>query len=313
MMDIRTSSVAGEVIWLCRCAVLAIGICAVHHSAFAQWAVSPSPFAESMDAPDDASWPTLLPDAWQLTVLPDGLLYRSYLAGPKESRLDTQLVYEKDDGWLLDATVGGRVGLLRFTAPDGLSAFQVDVEGSAQLRQDPGEDYDIRSVDFRGGVPFTWARCNHQWKLAYYHISSHLGDEFVLKNPTFPRLNYVRDSVVLGYSWYPDPTVRLYGEAGYAFYTDVAQPWEFQFGTEYAPECPTGPAGAPFVAFNTLLREEVDFGGTVTLQAGWAWRGDTPAGRLLRVGLLYQGGKSAQYSFVNTSEQQIGAGIWYDY
>ena len=26
-----------------------------------------------------------------------------------------------------------------------------------------------------------------QWKFAYYHISSHLGDEFLVKNPAFPR------------------------------------------------------------------------------------------------------------------------------
>ena len=34
-------------------------------------------------------------------------------------------------------------------------------------------------------------------KLAYYHISAHIGDEFLERNPTFERVNYVRDAAVL--------------------------------------------------------------------------------------------------------------------
>ena len=46
--------------------------------------------------------------SWQLT--PDGLIYRSYLAGMREPRLAGVWEYDRKLGWMLDAAVGGRVG-----------------------------------------------------------------------------------------------------------------------------------------------------------------------------------------------------------
>ncbi len=46
-------------------------------------------------------------DPWSFRLLPDGLIYRSYLAGGKEPRFASQWVYERDQGWLWDLTAGG--------------------------------------------------------------------------------------------------------------------------------------------------------------------------------------------------------------
>lgn len=244
--------------------------------------------------------------------LPLETLYPSYLAGPKEPRLGTRYGWERDDGGLWDTTLGGRFGWLRGTSLDGRRVWQIDVEGAALVRLDPQQNIDLRSVDFRAGIPLAIAWGQHRLKLAYYHLSAHAGDEFLLSNPNFVRLNYVRDALVLGYARYWGERVRVYAEASWAFYADVSDPWQFQFGYEYAPTRPTGIAGAPFLAVNGLLREEVDFGGTATLHLGWAWRG-ARAGRLLRVGMFVQSGKSAQMEFYRESETLLGGGIWYDF
>ena len=149
-------------------------------------------------------------------------------------------------------------------------------------------------------------------KFGYYHLSSHIGDEYLLKYPDFPRINYVRESLVSGLAVYLNPNLRLYSEAGYAFYIDGgAKPWEFQFGADFSPAEPTGLGGAPFFAINGHLRQENDFGGNMTVQTGWQWRGRT--GHLLRFGMQYFNGMSDQYQFYNRFEEQIGAGLWYDY
>jgi hypothetical protein len=223
------------------------------------------------------------------------------------------LINRSDDGALLDGTLGGRIGLLRIGPRDQPLGFQIDIEGAAFVRLDPDEDVDVRSADFRAGVPFTYGWGNQQIKFAYYHISSHVGDEFLLKNPGFTRLNFARDVLILGYSVYPTERLRLYGEAGWAFWNDVSGLWEFQFGVEYAPTRPTGLRGEPFFAVNAHLRQEVDYGGGLTAQAGWAWRGDGPSGRLLRMGLHYYNGESSQFSFFDDFEQQLGFGVWYDF
>ena len=248
-------------------------------------------------------------------VFPAGLIYQTNLANVKEPRLAARIVDSHRDTTLWEANVGGRVGLLRrgTTGATFPSGFQLDAEGSAQMRLDVPHKVDLLAADYRGGLLGTWGNQYSQWKFGYYHLSSHVGDEFLQRpeNHDFERLNFSRDALVLGHSIYLTNWWRVYGEAGWAFYTDVCDPWEFQFGIEYVPYCSTGLAGAPFIATNVHLRQEVGFGGNFTFQAGWSWRG-RHSGNLMRMGLHYYNGKSSQYSFFNQHEQTIGFGVWYD-
>jgi len=255
-------------------------------------------------------------EAWTWQLLPDGLLWKSFLAGPKEPRISGALLYDTNRSqWVLDTTLGGRVGILRFGTSDSVrpEGWQLDVEGAAfpRLNVDEGEDLD--SVDFRLGVPLTWRRGPYQFKFAYYHLSSHVGDEFLKRNPDFRRINFSRNALVLGVGYFPIQDLRLYAETGYGFLNDGGnKEWEFQFGFDYAPAAPTGLRGSPFLAMNVHLRQEVDYGGGFNTMAGWAWRG-ARTGHLFRAGLQYFNGKTSQYEFFQQSEQLIGFGIWYDY
>ncbi|MFM7071187.1 MAG: DUF1207 domain-containing protein [Planctomycetota bacterium] len=251
---------------------------------------------------------------WSWQLLPSSLIYKSYLAGLKESRLASQHVNISGDGWLWDAVLGGRIGLLRYGDRDPIlpNGWQIDAEGSAQVRLDVTNDVNVRAVDYRGGLPITYGAGRFRTKFGYYHLSSHLGDEFLLENPGYPRLNYSRDCFVLGETFYITERLRVYAELAWAFHSDVSDPWEFQFGVDYSPIAPTGFSGAPFFAANGHLRQELNYSGHFTLQTGWAWVSDEN-GRLLRLGFQYVNGLSTQYSFYHQFEQQIGMGLWYDF
>jgi hypothetical protein len=254
-------------------------------------------------------------EPWEWSLIPEGLIYRSYQAGPKESRFGSVWFSEQTgEGSLWDIALGGRVGVLRFgnRSPVHPEGWQLDIEGAAFPRLDiTAGRRDLVSADYRFGIPLTYGLGRYQMKFAYYHLSSHLGDEFIERTGA-QRINYVRDALVWGHSYFLTPDARSYAEIGYSYNTDGgAEPWEIQFGLEFAPPCPTGVCGAPFLAINALLQEEHDFGGMLTLQAGWAWR--NAVGRLFRVGLHYHNGKSPQYEFFDRHEEQIGVGIWYDY
>lgn len=254
-------------------------------------------------------------NCWGWTVLPTDLLYTSYLAGPKESRLGLAVLHEKDIGWQMELEAGARVGILRYGSLDDnvLEGWQLDVEGAGPPRLNMEEEMDLDAADFRVGVPLTWRCGAYQAKFAYYHTSAHAGDEFLVRNPGFQRINYVRDAFVLGGGYFPDPDLRLYAEIGYAFNTDGgAEPWELQFGVEFSPAEHSGIYGAPFWAVNGYLREEVDWGGNVNIMVGWQWRGDRN-NHLFRIGLQYLNGKTIQYSFFQNSEQLFGFGTWYDF
>ncbi|QDV21067.1 hypothetical protein Pan153_57490 [Gimesia panareensis] len=254
-------------------------------------------------------------NCWGWTVLPTDLLYKSYLAGPKESRMAMGVLHEKDIGWQLELEAGARVGILRYGSlnDDVLEGWQLDLEGAGPPRLNMEEELDLEAADFRVGVPLTWRRGAYQAKFAYYHTSAHAGDEYLRRNPSFQRINYVRDVFVLGGGYFPDPDLRLYAEIGYAFNTDGgAEPWELQFGAEFSPVEHNGFQGAPFWAVNGYLREEVNWGGNVCMMVGWQWRGDRN-NHLFRIGLQYIDGKTIQYQFYNNSEQMIGFGTWYDF
>jgi hypothetical protein len=249
---------------------------------------------------------------WDWRVLPPGVIWKSYMAGGKESRISSQWVYDKYQGWLWDATLGGRASLLRYgtagsEAPEG---FEVQVEGAAFPRLNAARE--VISTDFRAGCPLVYRQGAWETKLAYQHECSHLGDFTYVLDPGAQRINFVRDEFVLAEAYHPIPAVRVYAEAGWAFHIDGgAEPWEFQFGIDFSPVEYTGVRGAPFAAINGRIREELDFGGSVQAEAGWQWRGEY--GQLFRLGVIYFNGKSDQYQFYKDFENMVGAGLWYDY
>lgn len=245
-------------------------------------------------------------------VRPEGFIYETYWASAAEPSLGTRIVESNSHGSLIESDIGARLGLFRFGPHNREEGFQIDILGGAKLRQD-WDSADVLSTDYRYDVLGTWGGKRHQWKFGFYHVSSHLGDEFLIANPDFHRLNFSRDALVLGHSFYPIEPLRLYGEVGWGFNLEHSEPMELQFGFDLGPPHPTGLGGAPFAAGNVHLREEVDFGGNITLQAGWAWRGHNSQDGALRTGLYFYDGKSPQFSFFDEHERQIGWGLWYDF
>jgi hypothetical protein len=261
-----------------------------------------------------ALWQPGSETGWHWQGFPHGSMYPAYLASERESRFAANFFREEKQGWLVDATAGGRAGLFRYGTDDLLrpEGFQLDFEGAAFPRFTLDSAREFVSVDFRTGLPLTFRRGPVETKLAYYHYSSHLGDMFILNHPGVTRTPYTRDAVVLGLGFRPREDFRLYAEADYAFHTfGNADPWQFQFGVDWSTLQMTGLRGAPFFAVNSMIRQDVNFAGNLTVQTGWQWRGQ--AGQSLRTGFHYFNGKSNQGQFFNRFEEQIGLGIWYDH
>jgi hypothetical protein len=272
-----------------------------------------APLAPEATAVDSA--PTFTPQPWTWQVMPEGLVYPGYLAGQKESRMASVFNHDARLGWMWDITLGGRAALLRYggNGPCRPEGWELGIEGAASPRLDLENDEDLVSADFRAGVPLTFGSGPFQFKLAGYHLSSHLGDEYMLRHADYTRINYSRNALILGGSYYATDDLRFYAEAEWAFYTDGgSEPWAFQFGIDYSPVRATGTwRGSPFFALNGQLREELDYGGNFTAQAGWQWRG--PSSHLLRIGVQYFVGKSDQYEFFRMNEEKIGLALWYDF
>lgn len=318
--------------WLLALGLLLTGQSALFAQQFPE-PISPSYVEENPDPPfnmvyepvfptDSSGAPAFDPyegnctELWEWQVVPSGLIWHSYMAGVKEPGFRAIYSHVKGFGPVWDVTLGGRVGLLRYgtTSTETPEGWQFDLEGACMPRLDPSQNSSpLIAVDYRFGFPLTFGSGPFHAKLGYYHLSSHLGDEWMLLNPLVPRINYVRDSVILGVGYYFWNQIRVYGEAAYAASRQGgAKPWEFQFGTEYSPITCNSPWGAPFAAINGYLREELNFGGDLTVQVGWQWRHGVSA-RRLRVGAQFYDGYNEQFEFFVQRERKLGVGFWYDY
>ena len=266
---------------------------------------------------------------WTWQMFPEGFIYPTYLAAV-QNRLGGAVNYDEHNNWIWDITLGGRAPLFRYGNRSALhpEGWQLDMEGSVNLRLALKIGMDMEANDFRFGLPLSYGTKVWQARASYYHVSSHIGDERLIRylpnNGEEPykgrdldhpfRLNYYREALLFSYAYRPTPNTRLYAEADYAVMQgELTKPWHFQFGAEYSPRYPAqGWRGTPFAAFNARLMQEHDFDGNFTVQAGWQWRGTR--NELFRIGLQYFTGVSDQYEFiVHHREHKIGLGIWYDF
>lgn len=279
----------------------------------------PQPIAEDLLPPDrshyDPSWNTANYTPNTLQVLPSGLLYRSYLAGEKESRIGASWLKDRNGKLNWETTLGGRVGLLRYGTTGAVQprGWQLDIEGAALPMIYPGDPSSpLQATDYRFGILSTWAFDDWHVKAGYYHLSSHVGDELLIANPAFQRLNYVRDSSILGVVYDLTPEWQTYGEIGYAFNAeDGAEPLELQYGLQYSP-MDSSLRGAPFAAINGHTRQDFDYITSVNVMAGWQWRG-AESQHLWRMGFQYYKGPSLQYEFAGRNDRLIGGGVWFDF
>lgn len=251
--------------------------------------------------------------SWHL--LPDGLLWQSYLAAPHEPRISTVIFQTNNDGIFWDATLGGRVGLLRYgtAGAAGASGWQWDLEGAVITRLDLLHAEDVESMDYRFGTEITAAEGPWAMKFGYFHVSSHVGDEYLIRNPGISRTNYVTESWILGGSYEPADALRVYGEFANAFRASGgAKRYQFQTGIEYAPIAAKPIRGAPFAAVNLSFRDAVNWNVSTTVQAGWSFQ-SPQSGRRIRFGMQYGDGPTSQFSFFQRRESYLGGGVWFDY
>jgi hypothetical protein len=279
-----------------------------------QW--TPPPAATQPHCLGDYSADNCHGEQWHSQVLPQGIIYQSYMAGAKEPRFATFFNQNSKMGDMWDVTLGARAGIWRYgnDDPNWPEGWQLDLEGGVFPRLDPnGPSTPLYASDYRFGIPLTYGGDRWEFKIAYYHISAHLGDEYLLYvNPAANRINFVRDGLALGAGYFLTPAFRLYGEMGYAAVDGGAKPLEFQFGFDWAQAHDTGIRGGPFLAINGNLRQEVDYGGDVVVQFGWMWR-KCARGSNFRIGGQYFYGKSDQFEFFHLTESRLGWGLWYDF
>jgi hypothetical protein len=94
--------------------------------------------------------------------------------------------------------VGDTFGLFRVGGPDPGEGLQLDVVGGIFAQFDLGApSNDLINADYVIGFPLTFRRRGFSFRAKLYHQSSHLGDEYLLRNDEIVRENLSFESIEL--------------------------------------------------------------------------------------------------------------------
>ena len=159
--------------------------------------------------------------------LPRGDVFCPLLADPKGQRSFVSYIRETDDEGDRDigsVGISDAFALLRVGGSKPGNGFQVGISGSVFAQFDLDiNSYDLLNADYIVGLPITMRSGAFSARLRLYHQSSHLGDEFLLReeDPTFVRENISFESAEMLLSLDGGP-VRVYGGGEYLLRRDHA-------------------------------------------------------------------------------------------
>jgi hypothetical protein len=256
--------------------------------------------------------------------LPRGDVFCPLLADPKGQRSFVSYLRESsDDGDMDIGSVGisDVFGILRLGGSKPGNGFQISLAGSVFAQFDLNTStYDLINADYSIGVPIAIRASAFSMRLRLYHQSSHLGDEFLLRenNPTFKRENISFESAEMIASLDGGP-LRVYGGGEYLLRRDPSdlERYVAHGGVELRPARRIARfgslAGMRFVAGGDLkASQEQDWKPAVSVRTGFEFdrpRDTEPPGR--RWGLLaeFYNGPSPYGQFFRRSVKYYGAGI----
>ena len=246
------------------------------------------------------------PEGTVRTLFPrDGFLYDPYLAAPRQSQTGSKLLLplRAGDDPRIENALGLTLPVVRWSGVDDPgSGTEIEIEAAVFARFDISERWDLDAADFRFGFPIVQRTGDLAWKLHLYHLTSHLGDEFIERTGT-QVVPYHLEEAAAGISWDFAEGARVYGEAGVAVYTSrPTGNGRVQLGAEWAGR--RGSSGlSPYVAVDIQARNEQDWNPGKVLAAGIAY------GRDVRLGLELFHGRDSQTQFLDDNIFYLSVGL----
>ena len=184
--------------------------------------------------------------------------------------------------------------------------LQFDIEGTVwsvfNMWADNNANDEIAELmnsDYLVGFPFSYAFDNWSFRLRPYHISSHLGDEFLAKRPNYQRANPSMEAIDFFTSYQFNEIFRTFVGLGWIFHSDPTyhlEPFYVEWGAEV--KMPGYRSyyhqlyGSPFVAVYFRNWQAVGWKLDTTLTLGYEWSKLQGIGRKIRLFLEYHNGYS---------------------
>jgi len=185
-------------------------------------------------------------------------------------------------------------------------------------RNNNGETCELVNTDYFVGIPLTYAVDRYSFRLRVYHISSHLGDEFLVNHPSFifKRKNPSFEAIDFFGSYQFSSHLRVYGGPGIVFHSDRSfklKPFYVEWGMElrlfgkkfYYHKL----YGTPFFAIHLENWQQRHWNLDATYKVGYEWSKLQGVGRKVRLYADYHRGYSYEGQFFNERTQYGELGL----
>ncbi len=127
-------------------------------------------------------------------IFPRGTLFPSLVASLREPQLRNSLLFSTSDldlGTMLGLTEqGASIALWRRNGRAHGDGLEFGIQGSASAQFDlESSKWTLLNADYTFSYPLTYRRGATAARFRYYHVSSHLGDRYLLLRPEARRFN----------------------------------------------------------------------------------------------------------------------------
>jgi len=207
-------------------------------------------------------------------------------------------------GRIAFADLGDRIGFWIHRDPSGDIELAGAVLGGALSRFDlESTNNDFIEVRYRVGFQLRARIGALAARAELYHVSSHLGDEFLVRTGREP-ISTSREGLELLLQGSPISGLVLYGGPGFVLRsTEGLQTLSARWGADW--ETPRASGLRPYASADFFSWSEHDWDPTVALEAGLA------LGQRVRLGILAGFGPSRAEQFFREDEQVFGVSVSY--
>lgn len=253
---------------------------------------------------------------YELGFLPGDNLFEPLIADPRWPRFSIGYRYFPSESRnVTSATFGETIALYRARGTSGgigEIGFQAGVFSIFDL---DAPSFDLVNTDFFAGLHATYRIGDLSTLFRVFHQSSHLGDEFLLRN-RIDRINLSFEGVDLKLSYRFFDWLRLYIGSAYLFDLDPPdlKPWTTQGGIELqTPWRLWGDSTRLVTALDLQNREENRWSTEISVRGGLQFERPQRFGRKISLLVEYYKGHSPNGQFFNRKVEYFGPGLHLDF
>ncbi|MBN2676264.1 MAG: DUF1207 domain-containing protein [Alphaproteobacteria bacterium] len=184
--------------------------------------------------------------AFSAEILPEKLLFTSLGIDPAESRMSAMYgfydMYHEGGlafGTIGNLSIGGHMPIVQWgTEETGAWQFGLDAASKMQFMLDQ-PSLVMAQADESFGIDFSWKKKEWSSRIRAYHVSSHLGDEY-MEATGYTRFQYNTEGFDILLAYEPIEGLRVFGGGDYYFNTDPLDIGSnmIHFGGEYIHPTP---------------------------------------------------------------------------